>query len=47
MRLLNMSISFIADFCPHLGSFFVVVFLTSFWPNVTSGGFQVIDRDLE
>ena len=23
MRLLNLSINFIADFCPHLGSFFL------------------------
>ena len=32
MRLLNLSINFIADFCPHLGSFYWGGFLITFRP---------------
>ena len=46
MRLLNLRINFIVDFCPHLRSFFVVVFLTTFRPNFTSGRLQVINHSL-
>ncbi len=33
-------------FCPHLGSFCVVSFFTTFRPNFTSGLLQVINCDL-
>ena len=52
MRFLNLNINFIADFFPHLGrGFFLFVFLTTFWPNFTSGRLRVItatsDRNAE
>ena len=42
---LFLSINFIVDFCPHLGSF-LLFFSLCFQPNFTSGRLQVINQDL-